>query len=123
MKECLLVGIGGMLGSIARYLSSGYFIHTFPNAKFPWGTFFVNLLGCFIIGLIAGLIEKLSGYNSEIRLICITGFLGGFTTFSAFGIESLHLLKGGDTVIAVMYVSGSVVLGILLAYLGLKLGA
>lgn len=121
MKECLLVGIGGMLGTVARYLSSSFFIHTFPNAKFPWGTFFVNLAGCFLIGIIANLTGKLTNYNSEIRLIGITGFLGGFTTFSAYGIESLHLLKDGATGIAVLYITGSIILGILLAYLGLKI--
>ena len=74
-----------------------------------------------MIGIIANLTGKLTNYNSEIRLIGITGFLGGFTTFSAYGIESLHLLKDGATGIAVLYITGSIILGILLAYLGLKI--
>ena len=121
MKEYLLVGFGGMFGSIARYMSGSYFTHTLPSAKFPWGTFFVNILGCLFIGVFAALTEKLTSFNSEIRLAGITGFLGGFTTFSAFGIETLYLLKDGSTSIALIYALGSVILGVLFAYLGFKI--
>jgi fluoride exporter len=122
MKEYLLVGIGGMFGSIARFISSSYFLHTIPNARFPWGTFFVNILGCLLIGLIVGIIERFTQFNSEIRLLCITGFLGGFTTFSAFGIETLTLMREGSLVLALIYALSSLVLGISCAYVGLKLG-
>ena len=122
MKEYLLVGIGGMFGSIARFISSSYFLHAIPNARFPWGTFFVNILGCLLIGLIVGIIERFTQFNSEIRLLCITGFLGGFTTFSAFGIETLTLIREGSLVLALIYALSSLVLGISCAYVGLKLG-
>ena len=112
-----------MFGSIARYMSGSYFIHSFPNAKFPWGTFFVNILGCLLIGILAGVTARFTNFNSEIRLVGITGFLGGFTTFSAFGIETLHLLKDGSTLIALIYVFSSVIVGVLLAYFGLRVAA
>lgn len=120
MKDYLLVGIGGMLGSIARYGSGSYFLHNFPNARFPWATFFVNLLGCLIIGMLAGCTERLSNFNSELRLAGMIGFLGGFTTFSAYGIETLHLLKSGETSLALIYALASLVFGVFFAYLGLK---
>lgn len=123
MKECFLVGLGGMLGSVARYLSGAYFVNIFPDSKFPWGTFFVNVLGCLLIGILAGLSTRLTSFNSEIRLLCITGVLGGFTTFSAFGLESVQLFKDGATSIALIYIGGSVMLGLLLVYLGLKITA
>lgn len=117
----LLVGFGGMLGSIARYSMSSLSVHWFPNQKFPIGTLLVNLIGCFLIGLIAALIERMSVFNAEARLLAITGFLGGFTTFSAFGIETFYLLRGGETALALLYVCASVGLGIILVSMGMRL--
>ena len=110
-----------MLGSMARYYSGAQFLHSFPTARFPWGTFFVNLLGCLLIGVIAGITERLTDYNAELRLLAITGFLGGFTTFSAFGLETLHLLRDQMPGVALIYAVGSVLFGVVLAYLGLRL--
>lgn len=121
MKEILLVAMGGMFGSVSRYLCSGYVANLFLNSKFPFGTFTVNIIGCLLIGIIAGITEKISGYNAELRLLLISGFLGGFTTFSAFGIESLHLIKDGNLPTAFAYITGSVSLGIIAAYLGLRI--
>lgn len=121
MKECLLVGFGGMFGCVARYLAGIFFVHLNPLSKFPSGTLIVNLLGCLLIGIIAGLLERITSYNAEIRLILITGFLGGFTTFSAFAIETLHLLKEGSIVTALAYSCGSLALGVLAAFVGMRL--
>lgn len=120
VKEYLFVGFGGMLGSIARYMGSSYFLHAFPNAKFPWGTFFVNIVGCVLIGIVAGLTERLTYYNSEIRLAVITGLIGGFTTFSAFGLETFQLLKDGAIITAFIYAFCSIALGVVCVYLGLR---
>ncbi len=122
MKEYLLVGSGGMVGAIARYLCSSYFLHSYPNARFPWGTFVVNILGCLLIGLLAGIVERSTHYNAELRLLLITGFLGGFTTFSAFGIESLHLIRANAFCLALVYMLSSTVLGVAAAFIGIKLG-
>ena len=120
MKAFLLVAAGGALGSAARYAAGAFFLHSFPSAKFPWGTFFVNIAGCLAIGLAAGWIEKLSAWNAETRLAVVTGFLGGFTTFSAFGLDTLMLIKAGDLVLAVLYAASSVILGVLMVQAGLK---
>ncbi len=121
MKEYLLVGVGGMVGSMTRYLSGSYFMAWFPAARFPWGTFFINVLGCLLIGIVAGLIERMTNFNAEIRLAVITGFLGGFTTFSAFGIETVSLMKNGFPFLGCTYAISSVVLGVGGVYLGLRL--
>ena len=121
MRECLIVGVGGMLGSIGRYLAGSYFLHAFPNSKIPYGTLFVNLLGCFFIGLIAKQLERVDFYNTELRLLLITGVLGGFTTFSAFSIESLQLFREGAVSYALFYSLFSVMAGIIFSYLGFRL--
>lgn len=120
MKELLFVGIGGFLGSIGRYKISGYFLHTLSSHKFPWGTFAVNIIGCFVIGLLGGLIEKEHFLSSNVRLLLITGVLGGFTTFSAFGLETIYLFKRGDFLIATANVVFSVVVGLSLTWLGFQ---
>ncbi|MCB0336161.1 MAG: fluoride efflux transporter CrcB [Bdellovibrionales bacterium] len=119
MKEYVFVGLGGMLGSMARYASVT--IISQPHFRFPWGTLAVNLLGCLLIGIAAGAIEKLSTLNAELRLFIVTGFLGGFTTFSAFGLETLGLMKSGFPLQALLYVLSSVVLGVTLAYVGFRI--
>jgi fluoride exporter len=121
MKEILFVGIGGFLGSIARYKLSGYFLHTFSAHKFPWGTFVVNIIGCFLIGLLGGLIEKEHFFSPNLRVLLISGILGGFTTFSAFGLETIYLFKRGEVLIAVFNVIFSVVVGLFLTWLGFRL--
>lgn len=121
MKELLFVGLGGFLGSITRYKVSGYFLHELSQHKFPWGTFFVNIVGCFLIGILGGLIEKEHFFSPHLRLLLITGILGGFTTFSAFGLETIYLFKRGEILIAISNVVFSVVVGLLLTWLGFRL--
>ena len=113
MTALMLVGVGGGLGAIARYLLSGWVLHhTPPNQHFPWGTFAVNVSGCLIAGVVSGLIAKHELFSPDMRLFLITGILGGFTTFSAFGIETVTLIKRGEIAIAAAYVASSVVAGI-----------
>jgi CrcB protein len=108
----LLVGLGGALGAIARYLLSGYVLHHSTDWKFPLPTFLVNVLGCLVAGLLAGFAVKQDWFSEQHRLFLFTGILGGFTTFSAFGVETVHLLREGHVGIAALYVGLSVIVGI-----------
>lgn len=113
LKALLIVGIGGALGSMLRFKVSGLFLHSYPNIKFPIGTFMVNIIGCFIIGMIGGWIVKQGGLSNEFRLFFITGVLGGFTTFSAFALDTFMLLRGHHLYTALAYVSLSIILGMI----------
>jgi len=108
----VLVGLGGALGAIARYLLSGYVLHHSTDWKFPLPTFLVNVLGCLVAGILAGFVVKQEWFSEQHRLFLFTGILGGFTTFSAFGVETVHLLRDGHIGITALYVGLSVVVGI-----------
>ena len=110
IKNFLLVGLGGGVGSIARYLCQKWFNENYPH-PFPWGTFAVNLVGCFLIGIIYAASEKTSVLSPQVRLLLITGFCGGFTTFSTFAFENMTLLRSGDTIYFLIYTIASVVIG------------
>lgn len=113
------VGLGGCIGSILRYLVNIGIARLLPQMVFPWATFIVNMLGCFLIGFLAGY-----GANRQLlapaKLFMITGILGGFTTFSAFGLESFLLLKSEQWLIALANIVIQVILGVLLVYVGNK---
>ena len=116
----LLVGLGGFAGAVARYLLGGWVLHHTLSAKFPWSTFAVNVLGCLVIGVLSGLAERMEWFTPPVRLLLLTGLLGGFTTFSAFGLETVHLLRRGEPTIALTYALGSVLICTLAVWLGLK---
>ena len=116
----LLVGLGGFAGAAARYLLGGWVLHHTLSAKFPWSTFAVNLLGCLIIGLLSGLAERLDWFSPSMRLLLLTGLLGGFTTFSAFGLETVHLLRRGELWMAGAYALASVLACVFAVWLGMK---
>ncbi|SRR6266487_1002816 len=111
IKNFLLVGLGGGIGSIARYLCQKWFNETYPH-PFPWGTFVVNLAGCFLIGIIYAASEKGTVLSPQTRLLLITGLCGGFTTFSTFAFENMNLLRSGDIIYFLIYAVASVILGI-----------
>jgi CrcB protein len=113
----ILVGAGSLIGGVSRYLA-GLIAINYYFGKFPLGTFIINILGSFLIGILFGYLEKSNLYSEEIRLFLIIGFCGGFTTFSAFSLETLNLIKSGDLFIAASYVTLSVVVGISLTFLG-----
>ena len=119
MKAVLLVALGGAVGSVARYKLSGLVLHHTIDWRFPAGTFTVNVLGCLVAGVLAGLAEKHDLLSPEARLMLFTGVLGGFTTFAAFGLETMHLLKRGDLAVAAANVVLSVVAGLAALWLGL----
>lgn len=116
IKLTLLVGMGSFFGGIARHLVSAS-IQQRPASTFPVNTFVVNIAGCFVIGCLLGFSERWE-YKPELRFFFITGFLGGFTTFSAFSAETYHLFKNGYAWVAIGYIIASVIVGVSLTFLG-----
>ena len=112
MKHILLVGLGGCLGSLARYKLGGLVLHHSAAWRFPLSTFVVNVLGCLIAGALAGAIERHGLFSPDTRIFLFTGILGGFTTFSAFGLETALLLKRGELLIGIVYPTLSVLCGV-----------
>lgn len=119
-RSILLVGLGGGIGSIARYLCQKYISIWVPH-PFPLGTFIVNILGCFLIGLFYGLSERGNLLTPEWRTLLTAGFCGGFTTFSSFAYENVALLKGNDFLYFGLYAGGSVLLGISATFFGIAI--
>lgn len=119
VKHLLLVGIGGAAGSILRYLAAFLTVRFF-HGTFPVATFAVNVIGSFLIGLLMGLLIENTPSNHNLRLLLVSGFCGGFTTFSAFSYENL-VLWNNNTPLALGYIAGSVIAGILAVWAGLKL--
>jgi CrcB protein len=117
IKQMLLVGLGGGVGSALRYLTA-WFVGRHVSCPFPLGTFAVNVLGCFLIGLLAGLSARGGLLGEEARLLLIAGFCGGYTTFSAFSIENVSLFEGGNYLTLAAYVLASVLTGVGAVWLG-----
>ena len=120
IRNILLVGLGGSLGSIARYLCQRWMLIIYPHSS-PFGTFGVNIIGCFLIGLFWGLAFKSFVASESWKLFLMTGLCGGFTTFSAFTLESIGLIKEQKTGLFLAYMGGSVVAGLLATYMGMKI--
>ena len=113
LKILLFIGSGSFLGGIARYLLSRSIQNTVITS-FPLGTFWVNITGCFLIGLIYGLSDRGTPISNELRLFLAVGFCGGFTTFSTFSNENLALLRDGSILYFSLYAGLSVFLGLLI---------
>lgn len=114
IKNLLLVGLGGSLGSMIRYGTS----LLIRSKLFPFATLSVNIIGCFIIGLVFAMSIKEESISDNWKLFLATGICGGFTTFSAFSLENLGLLQSGRIGIAMIYIILSIVLGIAATFLG-----
>ena len=121
MRLMLLVAIGGAAGSVARYKLGALILHQTVTWKFPAGTFVVNVLGCLVAGLLVGLGERHDFLTADARLLLFTGFLGGFTTFSAFGVETAALIQRGEFAVAASYIFLSVLCGIAALWGAVKL--
>jgi CrcB protein len=120
LRTLIFIGIGGGLGSVFRYLTSLLVVKYF-RSEFPWATFVANIIGCFLIGLLVGFIEKSHDTNSMIRYLFITGFCGGYTTFSTFSAENISLFQSGQYITALIYILLSVTTGITAVWFGLFL--
>ncbi|MEY2851376.1 MAG: putative fluoride ion transporter CrcB [Verrucomicrobiota bacterium] len=120
-KHAAAVVVGGGVGAFLRFAVGAWVVHHHPGAKFPWATLAVNWVGCLLIGLIYGWVEDRAMLGVSLRYFLITGLLGGFTTFSAFGMETLYMFKRGESLMAWSYVMASVAGGIILAWLGEKI--
>lgn len=118
MNPLIPVAVGGALGAIARWKLGGWLLHLTVQEKFPYATFAVNVTGCLVIGVLAGLAERHGMFSQATRLFLFTGLLGGFTTFSAFGLETLFLLRRGEPWIAALYVVASVLVGLVAVWAG-----
>lgn len=116
LKSLLFVALGGAAGSVLRYVLSRWT----GEQAFPWSTLAVNLIGSLLIGLLVGLSAK-GLLSAQARLLLVTGFCGGFTTFSTFANESFSLMRGGDILLAAAYAAVSVFMGIVAVYVGMKL--
>ena len=115
MKEILLVFLGGGLGSSFRWLIN----RLIPSDSFPYSTISVNLIGCFLIGILAGYILTNSQFKSDIYPLLIVGFCGGLTTFSAFALDNYNLIKSNDFFNSILYITLSVTGCIIMIYAGL----
>jgi CrcB protein len=120
MKTILLIGLGGGIGSIMRYLTS-MLVAKQVSSVFPWATFVVNIIGCLVAGIILGVLERQQVLNSDLKFLLITGFCGGYTTFSAFSVENIQLLQSGHSLIALLYISISILLGVMAVWVGMTL--
>jgi CrcB protein len=118
VSKLFLIGLGGATGSILRYLVSGFVQDIAKSAAFPYGTLAVNLVGCWIIGFLSHLVDTRGVLTAEARALVIVGFLGGFTTFSAFGNETMNLLRDGENGPALANVGAHLVLGLGAVWLG-----
>lgn len=118
VKAILAVGLGGLMGSLARYKLGGLVLRHSTSWHFPFSTFAVNLVGCALVGVLVGIAEQRHGLSPTARLFLITGFCGGFTTFSAFGFETVFLLRRHEAAWAVANVVFSVFAGIGAVWLG-----
>jgi CrcB protein len=121
LKEMLFVALGGACGSVVRYKLSGFVMHQTPSWQFPLGTFMVNVIGCLAIGILGALVEYHDLFSPNSRLLLFTGLLGGFTTFSAFGYETVFLLRRGLIQVASLYIILSLLVGIVAIFGGIAL--
>jgi len=116
LTNIFLVGAGGFIGSVLRYLIGGYF-QGFAKS-FPLGTLVVNVMGCFVIGLLAQIGESRNMFSNEVRVFIFVGILGGFTTFSSFGNETINLMRGNQIINMFFNIGANVILGLLAVWLG-----
>lgn len=114
----LWIFLGSGLGGILRYLTSTTMQKLINPGSFPIGTFCVNMIGCLFIGFIAQLSEARAVFSPEVRILLMVGILGGFTTFSSFGYETVQLIRDGELLLALTNAAGQLILGLIMVYIG-----
>lgn len=119
MKIVLFVGLGSFIGGISRYVVSLFIQNKFLST-FPYGTLAVNIIGCFLIGIIYGFSER-GNMNAEWRIFLATGIMGGFTTFSSFSNETVSMLRDAQYLQAFSYIFFSVIIGLAVTFAGISL--
>ena len=120
IKNFLIIGLGGGAGSMLRYAVQKFFQGQSAVA-FPTGTLLVNISGCLLIGILWGMVSRSLSWNEEMKLLLMTGFCGGFTTFSAFTLEGIGLLKENKTALFFIYLTASVIGGLLATFIGIRI--
>lgn len=118
IDSVIFVALGGALGSVLRYLLGTWIQSVSKSIDFPYGTLTVNLIGCFVIGILAHLAETRGVFTLESRAFVFVGILGGFTTFSSFGNDTVNLVRDGESWNALANVGANVILGLVLVWLG-----
>ena len=117
MLKTILVALAGMLGTLLRYWLSGFVARQYGET-FPWGTMAVNLIGCFLAGAVFYLTQERFLVSPALRTIILIGFLGGFTTFSSYGLQTFTLLRDGEFGLALLNIGASNVFGLLMVWTG-----
>lgn len=118
MRQLIVIGVGGMVGAILRFLLSGLIQNLSKNDSFPLGTLGVNVLGCFIIGILGGYSETLNAFSPELRAFLMIGLLGSFTTFSSFELETFNLLRNSQFLYAALNVGLQFIVGLIAVVAG-----
>jgi fluoride exporter len=117
MQKTILIGLAGLAGTLLRYWLSGFVARQYGET-FPWGTMAVNLIGCFVTGAVFYLTEERFLISPAVRTVVLIGLLGGFTTFSSYGLQTFTLLREGEFGLATLNVAVSNVAGLMMVWLG-----
>lgn len=120
LKTIIYIAIGGAIGSVLRFLAT-ILVSRFWSNQFPLATFIINIIGCFLVGLLFGVLAKNNLTETNFKWFLITGFCGGFTTFSAFGLENYNLIQNNNSLVAFGYIALSVIVGLFAVWFGLSL--
>ena len=118
MRNLFFVGIGGFIGALLRYLVSGYVQNLSQRVDFPYGTLVVNVVGCFVLGILSQMVEMQWDITAELRLLLMVGMLGSFTTYSTFSNETVTLIQDQRIFLAMMNIGTHLFLGLLAVMLG-----
>ena len=121
MQKTILIGVAGLIGTLLRYWLSGFVARQYGET-FPWGTIAVNMIGCLMTGVVFFLTEERFLLNPTVRAVLLIGLLGGFTTFSSYGLQTFTLLRDGEFGLAILNVVTSNILGLFMVWVGSSLG-